>query len=183
MCSYFREGSVCTVPNSDGKRLAEMFGSRDPDKIIEALGEWNQKMATRALNSLEDEMPEKSALDPTVSTALKQVFDNGVKLAKLINPNLDGKGGGTTVNVGINMAAGAQRPQVTAHRTDESHTRELAATVIAELEAEGYQRSQITEAMVREKLKEYVAKETGHQSGPVPTYGMQAIEGEVVEDD
>lgn len=181
MCSYFREGSVCTVPNSDGKRLAEMFGSRDPDKIIDALGEWNQKMAARALDSLDDEMPEKSALDPTVSTALKQVFDNGVKLAKLINPNLDGKGGGgTTVNVGINMANG-QRPQVTAQRTDESHTRELAATVIAELEAEGYQRSQITETMVREKLKEYVAKETGHQ--PKPTYGMQAIEGEVVEDD
>lgn len=173
---------MCTVPNSDGKRLAEMFGSRDPDKIIDALGEWNQKMAARALDSLDDEMPEKTALDPTVSTALKQVFDNGVKLAKLINPNLEGKGGGgTTVNVGINM--GGQRPQVTAQRTDESHTRELAATVIAELEAEGYARSQITEAMVREKLQEYVAKETGRQPQGQPVFGIKEIEGEVVEDE
>lgn len=157
-----------------------MFGSRDPDKIIDALGEWNQKMAERALESLDDEAPEKSALDPTVSTALKQVFDNGVKLAKLVNPHLEGKGGGTTVNVGINMAGG-QRPQVTAQRTDESHTRELAATVIAELEAEGHLRSQITEAMVREKLQEYVAKETNAR--PRQGYGLQAIEGEVVDED
>lgn len=181
MCSYFREGSVCTVPNSDGKRLAEMFGSRDPDKIIDALGEWNQKMAARALDALDDEIPEKTALDPTVSTALKQVFDNGVKLSKLINPNLEGKGGGTTVNVGISMSG--QRPQVTAQRTDESHTRELAATVIAELEAEGHARSQITESMVREKLQEYVAKETGRQPQSQPVFGMEEIEGEVIDDD
>lgn len=159
-----------------------MFGSRDPDKIIGALSEWNQKMAERALDSMNDEMPEKTALDPTVSTALKQVFDNGVKLAKLINPNLDGKGGGgTTVNVGINM--GGQRPQVTAQRVDESQTRELAATVIAELEAEGHLRSQITEAMVREKLQEYVARERPHAAQPQQNFGLKQIEAEVVDED
>lgn len=175
---------MCTVPRSDGKRLAEMFGSRDPDKIIDALGEWNAKMAERAFDAMDGEMPtEDKALDPTVSTALKQVFDNGTKLAKLINPSLgSGGGGGTTVNIGI---TGGARPQVTATRTDESQTRELAATVIAELEAEGHQRSQITEQMVKDKLREYVQNERPAQGGEQDNslFGMQAIEGEVVDED
>lgn len=162
-----------------------MFGSRDPGKIIDALGEWNAKMAERAFEAMEGEVPtEDKALDPTVSTALKQVFDNGTKLAKLIDPKLSGGGGnsGTTVNIGI---TGGARPQVTATRTDESQTRELAATVIAELEAEGHLRSQITEAMVKEKLQEYVQNERPSQADVDRNmFGMQAaIEGEVVDED
>lgn len=170
---------MCTVPNSDGKRLAQMFGSRDPNKIIEALSEWNIKMAERTLDALDMEAPEKSALDPTINTALKNVFDNGIKLAKLVDPTLgEKKGGGTTVNVGINMTGG--RPQVSSHRVDQSDTRELAATVIAELEAEGYNRAAITEDMVKKKLQEYVIRDAG------PTYGMKSLEtedAEVIEDD
>lgn len=167
---------MCTVPNSDGKQLADMFGSRDPERIIDALGELNARMAERAIDAMEGELPtEDRALDPTVSTALSQVFANGVKLAKLIDPKLSGGSGGsgTTVNIGI---TGSARQQVTATRTDESQTRELAATVIAELEAEGHQRSQITEDMVREKLKEYVAAER-------PRLPRGVVEGQVIEGD
>lgn len=163
------------MPSSDGRRLSEMFGSRDPDKIIDALGEWNAKMAQRAMEAMDNEAPEKAALDPTVSTALNQVFANGTKLAKLINPALSG---GPTVNVGI---ATGGRPQVSSQRVGgESGTRELAATVIAELEAEGYDRSKITEAMVKEKLQEYVKRDNDKTASK---YGLKEIEAEVVEDD
>lgn len=153
-----------------------MFGSRDPDKIIDALGEWNAKMAQRAMDAMEEEhmnLPDDKVIDSNVSTALNQVFANGTKLAKLINPSL----GAPTVNIN---AGGGARPQVTSQRVgNESNTRELAATVIAELESEGFDRGSITEAMVKEKLQEYVKRDNDAQAAE---YGMKEIEAEVVDE-
>ena len=170
-CPQYREGEVCAVPGSDGRRLAKMFGSRDPSKIIDALGEWNTKMAERALDALDDEMPtEDKALDATVTTALNQVFANGVKLAKLVDPTLNG---GVQLNIGA-QANGRAAVQAAAMRVQkgEANERELAATVIAELEADGHARADITEQMVRDKMREYMTRE-----------GQPELEAEVIEDE
>lgn len=177
MCPQYREGEVCSVPGSDGRRLAKMFGTRDPSKIIDALAEINGKMTERAVTALEDEQfaerDDGKALDPTVTTALNQVFANGVKLAKLIDPTLNG---GVQVNVGV-QGDGRTAVQAAAQRVQngQANERELAATVIAELESEGYSRSQITEDMVRNKMREYVARSRGELEA--------AQDAEVVEED
>lgn len=172
-CPQYRDGEVCSVGGSDGRRLAEMFGTRDPAKIIDALAEINGKMTERAIDALENEVPtEDKALDPTVTTALNQVFANGVKLAKLIDPSLNG---GVQVNVGV-QAGGRAAVHAAASRVQsgQANERELAATVIAELESEGYSRSQITEDMVRSKMREYATRSRGALEA--------AQEAEVVED-
>lgn len=132
-CKHFREGSVCTLPGSETKGLAGLFGSRDADQIIDGLSAVLSKQGERAEKAVETEEM-IGDIDPEVTKLLNTVFANGVKLAKLLNPKL---GGGVNLNLNLGGIP-SPRPQ------------QLVSEAIKQLEAQGYKREDITpELMAR----------------------------------
>jgi hypothetical protein len=85
----------------------------------------------------------EDVIDPEVTKMGKDAFDAGVKLAKLVDPTLNG---GPKVGVFIN-GGGAGPTAVTAVTAAE-----LASQAIAELEAQGIQRSDIDRQMVADYI-------------------------------
>lgn len=139
-CTYFRDGAVCSVPGAEPRELASFFKTRDSGTIIEGLGILVAANARRLERGMQDEN-DYGETNPEVSKILNQVFDQGVKLAKLIDPNLRG-GAKVQVNVGSGgMASVAVNP------------RQLVASVFAELEQQGYRRDQITPDMIQGALE------------------------------
>lgn len=141
-CTYFRTGSVCTVPGAETKSLATMFKSRDSNIIIDGLG----TLAAANARRLERGMREEESLgdlNPEVSKIMGQVFDQGTKLAKLIDPDLRG-GSKVQVNVGV---AGTPQIQVNAS------PRALVADAIRSLQDQGIERDKITPDMVKGLLE------------------------------
>ena len=69
--------------------------------------------------------------DPEVTKMMNSLFKNGVQLAKLLNPELNGKGQSVTVSVGGGHTAGVFSPQ------------QLTGKIIAELEAQGIDISEL----------------------------------------
>lgn len=137
-CKFFREGSVCAVPKSDGERLAKLMGSRDANKIIDALSGITQIQARRLGKDLEDEeLTDERSYD--TDKRLKDLFDSGQKLARLVDPTLNGKG--TTVNVGVGISGGGGPLQVTSSRA-------TVSDAVRELEQAGFSRAQITPALI-----------------------------------
>jgi hypothetical protein len=159
-CKYYREGSVCSVPGSEPAELAKRFGTRDADQIIDGLGTLLQLQARRLDRGVSDENM-YGELDPEVTKIANQLFANGTKLAKLLNPSLNG-GPQVQVNVGGNAAAvGAATPN------------QVLGSIVRELESRGIPRDQITPNMVGNLLAEM----TGANQAP------QAIESRVVAND
>ena len=138
-CKYYRKGAVCTVPRSEGKKIADMFRSRDAEQIIDALGSVIAKQADRVEDGLDMEDIEGEP-SPEVSKMMNDLFKNGVQLAKLLKPDLNGKGQSVNVNVGGGHTVGVSSAQ------------QLTARIFAELEAQGIPRSQITPDMVANVL-------------------------------
>lgn len=138
-CKYYRQGAVCSVPRSDGKKLSDMFRSRDSDQIIDALGSVIAKQADRVETGLEYEDLDGD-LSPEVTKMMNSLFANGVKLAKLINPELNKGGQSVMVSVGGNHATGVFNPQ------------QLTARVVAALEEQGVARKDITPELVQSVL-------------------------------
>lgn len=138
-CKYYRKGAVCSVPRSDGKKMADMFRSRDADQIIDALGSIVGKQADRVERGLQDEEFDDD-LSPEVTKMMNGLFKNGVTLAKLLKPDLNGKGQSVMVNVGGGHTAGVFSPQ------------QMTAKVVAELEAQGIARKDITPDMIANVL-------------------------------
>lgn len=140
-CKYFRIGSVCSVPDSEGSELARMFKTRDSNTIIDGLGNLLalqvQRLEEGRAIELEDEK-----ISPDVTRLVNTIFDRGVKLAKLVNPAL----------------AAASSPKVKVSFTQNSATisaanpTQLMAAIVNELESRGVERSQITPEMVRNLL-------------------------------
>ena len=97
-------------------------------------------------------------LSPEVSKMMGQVFDQGVKLAKLIDPNLSG---GAKVQVNVNGAAAVST----------TNPRQLIASAVRELRARGIAREDITQEMIQGLL-------TGMNDEGAKT---RAIEGTVVQ--
>lgn len=157
-CDYFRSGAVCSVPNAETRSLAEMFKTRDSDQIVEGLGTLLAAQTHRA----ERQMAVEEAigeLDSDVTRMLSSIFDQGVKLAKLVDPNL--RSGKVQVNVG----AGGQAAILN------STPQQLMSQVVRTLENQGIPREQITQEMVQDLLAAMAGKD------PEP----KAIAGEVVE--
>lgn len=142
-CSLYREGSVCTVKGADTVSLAEQFGTRSADAIIGGLSKLLQRQAER-LETAQAQEDASGELDPDVTRQYNAVFANGVKLAKLIDPSLAG-GASVNVNVGVGVS--------TAGAVGASDPRQLVASVVAELEAAGIPREQITSDMIRGVLE------------------------------
>lgn len=157
-CKYFRTGAVCTVPDAEPNELAKMFKTRDSQLIIDGLG----TLVAANTRRLERGMKEEEAfgdVNPEVTRMLGQVFDQGIKLAKLVDPALRG-GAKVQVNVGAGGAAAISG----------ADPRQLIASAVRALELEGIPRDQITQEMIQ-----------GLLSGMAnPNHAQRAIEGQVI---
>jgi len=130
-CKEYREGAVCTVRGSETNILASMFKSRDSGQIIEGLGAIMGASVDRLSRGIESE-EEFGELDPEVTKLMNQVFNNGVKLAKLVDPTL------TKPLVQINQGGGSVQP---------ISSKELGAQVVRALNQQGIATEEITPAM------------------------------------
>lgn len=140
-CKYFREGAVCSVPGAEPIELARMFQSRDSGMIIDGLG----TLLAASTRRLENGLREEEVLgdrNPEVTRQISQVFDQGIKLAKLIDPSLRG-GPSVQVNVG-----GAP-----AHQVSQADPKQMVAVVFRELKAQGIAEEDITPEMVQGVLE------------------------------
>jgi hypothetical protein len=137
-CKYYREGSVCTVPGAEPVKLARMFNTRNADDIIDGLGTLLSANSTRLERGMRAEQVD-GEVNPEVSKMMGQVFEQGVKLAKLLDPNRFGAGGAKVqVNVGTSGAA----------QVSGANPRQFAASVVQSLVQQGIPRDQITPEMV-----------------------------------
>ncbi len=135
-CKFYREGAVCSVPGSEPASLVQLLGSRDADQIVDGLSTLLTAQAQRYATALEDENLAEE-LDPEVTRMGKTIFDQGVKLAKLRNPALAGG-----PRVGVFVSGGAVAAVAT------STPQQLMAAAVAELEAKGIARADITPEMI-----------------------------------
>ena len=133
-CKFFRDGGVCIVPESEPVELARFFKTRDADTIIDGLGSLLAASANRVNKALETEGV-KDELHPETRRMINDLFDRGVKLAKLVNPAL--------------AAAGA--PRVTQNNLTQINAatpQELMAAITQAFVDKGIPRDQITPDMV-----------------------------------
>jgi hypothetical protein len=135
-CKFYRADSVCTVPKTEVSKLAAYFGTRDSYDIIDGLTAIVKRGAERLDTALETESVIGDT-DPSVTKQMSVVFDQGIKLAKLIDPKLRG-GPSVQVNVGSGGTAAVQV----------GDTRQIVASAMRELEASGVKREEITSAMI-----------------------------------
>jgi hypothetical protein len=120
--------------------LQRFFKTRNSDHIIEGLGELMALGVERAERGLEFERSEDK-LVPEVTKIMRNLFDQGVRLAKLVNPELTPKGPMVTIGINGNASIGVgPTPQ------------ELASQAVAELEAAGYARDDIDMQMIQNYL-------------------------------
>ncbi len=130
-CKYFRSGEVCSIPESEPAGLARFFKTRDANTIIEGLGTLMAAQTHRLERGMQEET-EYGELNPEVSRIINTLFANGVKLAKLVSPEL-AAAGAPKFGVQVNVAG---TPNA------------LTAKVVAELEGRGIPREKITPEMV-----------------------------------
>lgn len=142
-CKFYREGSVCSVPTSDTSKLAKLFGSRDSEQIIDGLGKLLEIQAGRIEDGQAQE-EDFGELNPEVNKLINSLFTNGVKLAKLINPALNG---GPKVNVNVGVGAGGQAAVMA------GSPNQLMGAIIRSLEDRGVPREQITPEMIQGVLE------------------------------
>lgn len=154
-CKYYREGAACSMPGSETNPLVKLFKTRDSDRIIDGLGTILGAQAQRLERGMEAE-DDMDTLDPEVTKIMNQLFTNGVKLAKLVDPSL------TKPMVQINTGK--------AQQVANASPNQLAAQVVRALEDEGIKRENITPEMFERMLQ----RMTGVDPAP------QAIEGSVV---
>ena len=148
-CPYSREGSVCILPDSDAKDLAQMFQTRNSAAILEALGSLLSAQTKRMNRALEIE-EETGKLQPEVTKIMNSLFDRGVQMAKLVDPVIAGR---TTPKLSVNMlnVSGAGQPNSTPQA--------LMAGVMAELESRGVKPEEATPEQVSEILGQAVPPE------------------------
>lgn len=163
-CTHYREGAVCSVPGSEPKELALFFKSRDSNTIIEGLG----ILAAANARRLERGMKAEDALgdiDKNVTAVMGQVFDQGQKLAKLVDPSLRG-GAKVQVNVGSAGIIAATSP------------RQMVAEAFRQLEMQGIKREDITPGMIQGLLEGMSSPDQAQRSfeAPVDNTGHQVIE-------
>lgn len=136
-CNLFRDGAVCGVAGTDSEKLAKLMGSRDAEMLIDGLSFIAEIQAERVSADIDAERLEgKRSLD--TDKRLKDLFDSGQKIAKLVDPSLNGKGVQVNVGVGIHGGAvgGGNTPQ------------ELVSSAIRSLESRGIPREDITQEAI-----------------------------------
>lgn len=158
-CKFFREDAVCSLPESETSQLATYFKSRDSNRILDALGALMGAQASRLERAVEDEEMSEDGLDPEVTKLMNSLFNNGVKLAKLVDPSL------TKPGVQINVGSGAQ--------VAAGNPNQLVARAVQALEDRGVPRGDITPRMIESMLGELSA------SNPQPPTEPVVIQGEI----
>lgn len=139
-CKFFREGAVCTVPDSEPLELAHFFQTTDSETIITGLGTLLAAQSRRLKTAMEEE-EEEGSVSPEVTKIINTLFDRGVKLAKLVDPSL--------------AAAGAARISIDARQQSiqAGSPQQLMAAVVQELVTRGVRREDITPEMVMNILE------------------------------
>jgi len=140
-CKFYREGSVCSVPGSEPAELAKHFNTRDADQIIDGLGTILSLQARRLDRGVSDENL-YGELDPEVTKIANQLFTNGTKLAKLLDPH---RFSGPAVQVNVQQGGAAIQA---------STPNQVLGNIVRELERRGIPRDQITPEMVQNLLAE-----------------------------
>lgn len=157
-CRYFRSGAVCSVPGAEPTELSKYFKTRDSGMIIDGLGTLLAAQTHRLQRGMSDEEFD-GELDPEVTKIMTNLFDQGVKLAKLVDPSLRGNSG-----VNINVGAGGQA--AVAMQTP----KQLVAAAVRELQARGMALEDITPEAINGMLAGMAD----------PAKVTKAIEGEVI---
>lgn len=135
-CKLMRVDSVCIYKGTDTVALADAFGSRNADRIITGLSDLLKMQADRTERAVEEEAL-SGETDPEVTKMMNSLFKNGTSLAKLLNPELNGKG--VTVNVNNQNVAAVST----------ADPRQLVANAVRALEAQGIAREDITQDMLK----------------------------------
>jgi hypothetical protein len=134
-CKYYRAGAVCSVPNSEPTELSRFFGTRDSGMILDGLA----ILMKSGIKRYERLMQEEEVIgdsDPQVTKLQSQLFEQGVKLAKLHDPAL--RTSGVQVHVGGGSAV----------QVNQGNPRQAIAQAFRELEARGIARDDITTSMI-----------------------------------
>lgn len=129
-CKFFRVGEVCAIPGTEQAELAQAWGTRDSDAILDGLARLMKLDSDRLERGADDErrlheVGLSEGLDPEVTKLSSALFDRGVKLARLIDPQRFPSG--TRVGININTP---QQPELTP-------TQSIAAQLMALAEREG----------------------------------------------
>lgn len=151
-CKLFRDGGICAVPSTDISKLASMFKSRDANVVVAALGD----LMAVGVERLEEGRAEEEGsgeLDPEVTKITNGLFDQGLKLAKVLNPML-----GVKVTATLSGAV---------EGITQGNAGALMAGVIAELEATGMPREDITPELVMAVLQRTARPAIEASSAPV----------------
>ena len=170
-CRYYREGSVCTMPDSDYKEIAEALGTRDAYTIgtgiskllkvnVERIEEARTLEATRAkaiglsLGDEEDTSGKKKPMgpiDPELTKLIDSTIKQGIALANLYKiPNEKGR-----VIIQVTGSGDAPAGAIT---MPPAAARELAAKAVQEIEASGVPLEEITEDHVNQWLAENIVE-------------------------
>lgn len=157
-CKLYRKGAVCAVPGTEVANLSKYFATRNSEVIVEGLGKLMQMQAERIEQDIRTEEIE-GAKDKDINKDLKSLFDQGTKLAKLIDPNLRGT---SQTNVQVNVDSGKLNGQPSA--------KVLITEAIKELELRGIPRDRITPGMIQGLFEGMVD----------PENSRRAIEGTVI---
>jgi hypothetical protein len=135
-CKFFRHQGVCSVPDAEPAQLARFFKTRNSDEIIEGLGILLAVQSRRLEDGLKEEAVD--GLKPEVSRILNNLFDQGIKLAKLVDPRL--------------AAASATRVAVQVNNNQpglpSTNVNAFMAAVVAHYEEQGIARGSITPEMI-----------------------------------
>lgn len=141
-CKHYRDGAVCSLPGEESPNdLAKIFKTRDSSQIIDGLG----LLVAANTKRLERGIKEEAAfgdVSPEVTKLLNGVFQQGIALAKLVDPSL--RGG---ARVQVNVGAGGQASVAMAN------PKQLIASAVRELEAQGIARADITPDMIKGMLE------------------------------
>ena len=156
-CPLFRDGQVCTVPDSDGSKLIKHFGSKDPETVIDGLLKVAEIQADRLERGLKSE-ESSGELDPEVTKIADGLFKKGIDIAKLRAPKAP------LVAIQNNVAQPAQIQPV-----QDKH--QIVAGAVKALEAAGIAREDQTE----EQLEYYIE----HGRAPLAIEGV----GELIDTD
>ena len=159
-CEYFRDGAVCSVPGSEPVHLSKYFNTRDSGQILEGLGTLMAINTSRLEKGLEEE--EFDGLKPEVTKIIKLLFDNGVVLAKLVDPTL------RDPKLAINTGPGGNTLVIN------GSPHQAVSSVVRALEMKGIKREDITPSMIQDLL-ESMRVNSGDEK--------KAIEGTVISRD
>jgi hypothetical protein len=156
-CPFSRPGAVCIVNDSEAAKLADKFKTRNSGDIIDALGSLLGAQSVRAQHAVaaESARNERNPDDPKFSSEVTKIlattFDQGVTLARLVDPNIGaGSGKGRKViNAGLAVPALAS-----------ATPRELAAGFAKAVDDLGYNVEDLTPQQTEEVLAQLVPSGT-----------------------